>query len=748
MQANNHFWRLVAGVSLAVLALAWSLALLHSRDVRQKTLADAARRMEATAEAYTSHARLSLAVADETLQRLQQILLHEGEAEFVRAARIVSQEDGHGRLNRAALVGADGRMLANFLSGEKAPLLDVNDRDYFLALRSDPADRLYINEPIQGKASGKWIVLFARPVLDGERFAGAIFVGLETTGLASIVKTSDDNGVLVTLLSPGRRVIARSFDPEGATGRIVDLPEQTQQNGRAFPYTSPLDGVTRLSAIRRVPDWGLRIVAGIDLRTLESEIGEHRRIAILPALLLTLMFIPAALLLRRAARTQRAAERARQSEAARSRKVLESMAEGVLLIDAAGRIDFANDAAQGWLNKPLGRPFRAALDAAGLSLVTEDGMPFAVPDPLEHLCLLSGTSLQGAWLLDSANDSAHDSKNKQTHWLALQAQPLFDDDNRVDGAIATIVDRSDEHERITEAEMSRTVLSRMSDAVLITDAQTTIRMVNAAFCRLSGYRENEAIGKNPAFLRSERHDNAFWAEVWQTLRRDGSWSGKVWNRHKNGSEYCVWHTITAVRDLGGRVARYVAVSRDITEQQAQEAELWQRANFDALTGLANRNRFDDRLTQVLHHVARHEHPFAVCYLDLDRFKPVNDTLGHAAGDALLRQVAQRMRAIVRKDDMLSRVGGDEFALLMPRLKSALDAQRVAEKILEALRLPFVLDEGTAGIGVSIGIALYPDDGRDAAALTAAADRALYTAKAEGRNTLRFAGETGQAAARH
>lgn len=193
-----------------------------------------------------------------------------------------------------------------------------------------------------------------------------------------------------------------------------------------------------------------------------------------------------------------------------------------------------------------------------------------------------------------------------------------------------------------------------------------------------------------------------------------------------------------MRDLRGRIVRYVAVSRDITEQQAQEASLWQRANFDPLTGLANRTRFEDRLTQILNQVARHEHAFAVCYLDLDRFKPVNDTLGHAAGDAVLRQAAQRMRAVVRKDDTLARIGGDEFALLMPRLKSDEDCTRLAEKIIAALNLPFVVTEGSAKIGVSIGISIYPQHGGDAITLTSNADRALYRAKADGRNVWRFA----------
>ncbi|MDQ5945266.1 MAG: hypothetical protein QG619_686, partial [Pseudomonadota bacterium] len=379
--------------------------------------------------------------------------------------------------------------------------------------------------------------------------------------------------------------------------------------------------------------------------------------------------------------------------------------------------------------------FPDALAAAGMSLVTEDGNPYAIANPLGFVCLESGLEVDDAWLMDS-------DPQKRLQWLAMRARPLLADDSKISGAVITIVDRTDEHERISDAEMSRTILSRMNDAVMVTDARANILMVNSAYTRLSGYSETELIGKTANIGRSERQDSAFWAAMWQALTQQKKWSGKVWNLKKDGSEYCVWHTITAVHDLRGRVVRYVAVSRDITDQQEKEADLWRRANFDPLTGLANRTRFDDRLTQLLASATRHKQAFAVCYLDLDRFKPVNDTLGHAAGDELLRQVAQRMRTTLREEDLLARIGGDEFALLIPRVASADSALVVARKILAAIELPFVLVAGTANIGVSLGIAVCPDHGQSAEALLAAADTALYAAKAAGRNTWRLAAETG------
>lgn len=730
MQSTRSLWRLTAAVFLVVLVTAWSLTLLYSRDVRQKNHAEAGQHMEAMAEAYAMHAQMSLAVADETLQRLQETLKNDGEAAFARMARVISRADAiGGGIDRVVLVGPDGRTDTSYVNGEKIGAVDVSDREYFKAFRTDPTDRIFVTEPIVGKTSGKWIILFARPVLADSRFAGVIFVGLEAHNLSGLVKTAENNGVLITLLSPGQRIVARSLAPAGVIGKRVEVPAQDSKNGGAAPTISPIDGVARLTAVHSVPGWGMRVLAGIDLGKLENEISARNRTAIVPAVLLTLLLIPALLLMRRAVRAQQVAERARQREATRSRKVLESMAEGVLLIEPNGRVSFANDAAQGWLTEPVGHPFQAALRTSGLALVTEDGMPFAMPDPLEHFCLQSGLNLENAWLLDSTS--------QQEKWLALQARPLFDDENRVSGAIATIVDRSDEHERIAEAELSRTILARMNDAVLITDITSRILSVNAAFLQMTGYGEAELLGRKPALLKSNRHDDTFWSAAWSELTREGQWSGKIWNCRKDGSELCVWNTITAVRDRQGKTIRYVAVSRDITEQQAQEADLWRRANFDSLTGLANRTRFNDRLTQLLSNSARHEQSFALCYLDLDRFKPVNDTLGHSAGDALLRQVAQRLLAIIRRDDTVARIGGDEFALLMPYLKTSESACRIAEKIIAEINRPFALDEGTAGIGISIGIALYPQHGEDAASLIASADRALYRAKAEGRNVWRW-----------
>ncbi len=715
-------------VAALVLALAWGIAVKHVADVHRDTRDAAGRHVRALAAAHARQTALTQAVAEEALHHLRTTLEDDGLDAFRREAARATSRHAAGPINRASFADGDGQIQANYLDGNPGKLASMADRDYFHDIRRHGEDRLHVTEPFRGRFTGEWIVLFSRPLLRDGKFAGLVQVGLPAARLGDLLGVvNGGHRETVTLLSPGNRVIARSSGPE-FIGREADLPPGG--GGDEFTYDSPLDGTPRLAAVREVPGSGMRVVAAVDLRALDDEVAEHARVAFLPAILLTLLLLPASLLIRRADRSQQAAHEALRAETQRSRTVFDTMGEGILLVDASGRVTFANARAATWLPDARGQRFADALNTAGFALVAEDGNPFVGADPVALLCLEAGQDIDDAWL------KRHDARGDV--WLALRARAFRDADGAVQGATLTLADRSEEHERLNESALTAGIIDGMQEAVMITDARARILRVNPAFTELTGFAAHEAVGRTPAILKSARHDDAFFSAMWHALNDAGQWSGRVWNRHKSGEEYCVWHSITSVRDIHGRIARFITVSRDITEQQAREGELWPRANFDPLTGLSNRARFADRLAQALANAQRDDHGFAVCYLDLDRFKPVNDTLGHAAGDALLRQVAQRMRSVLREEDTLARIGGDEFALLLPRAGGAGDASRVAAKIIDLVHAPFDLAEGTASIGISIGIARFPDDGSDAAALRDAADRALYAAKAGGRNCWRFA----------
>lgn len=280
------------------------------------------------------------------------------------------------------------------------------------------------------------------------------------------------------------------------------------------------------------------------------------------------------------------------------------------------------------------------------------------------------------------------------------------------------------------------------EAVLITDANANIIRVNAAFEEISGYRAEEVIGRNPRLLQSGRHDAAFYQAMWASIQKTGQWAGEIWDRRKSGEIYPKFMTLTAVRDKQGTLTNYVSVATDISLRKQSEEEIRQLAFFDPLTRLPNRRLFQDRLQHTLAASQRSGHYVAVMLLDLDRFKTINDSLGHAVGDLLLIEVARRLRAAVRESDTIARLGGDEFIVILEPLDTnretaASQAGQVAENIRQVLGQPYQLTAHELRSTPSIGITLSLGHVETEPELIKQADVALYAAKAAGRNTIRF-----------
>jgi diguanylate cyclase (GGDEF)-like protein/PAS domain S-box-containing protein len=287
------------------------------------------------------------------------------------------------------------------------------------------------------------------------------------------------------------------------------------------------------------------------------------------------------------------------------------------------------------------------------------------------------------------------------------------------------------------------------EGMMVADAYGIIIRVNHAFTTLTGYSAQEAVGKTPALLRSDRHDQSFYDAMWQTLRDKRYWQGEIWNRHKSGKLCAVWFTVTAVTTPDGGVSHYVGSFSDITQNKLAAEENFQLAYFDPLTHLANRRRLLDRLGQALTSAAETGRLGAILFLDLDNFKTLNDTRGHDIGDLLLIEVAQRMGDSVRTGDTLARLGGDEFVVLLENLsahngEAAALANQVGQKLLHSLGQPYQLKGFEYHGTVSMGVALFRA-GDSIEALLKHADLALYQAKSSGRNTLRFFDPAMQAA---
>ncbi len=324
------------------------------------------------------------------------------------------------------------------------------------------------------------------------------------------------------------------------------------------------------------------------------------------------------------------------------------------------------------------------------------------------------------------------------HWVLASGRAHGSGRGRSDhlsGALFDVTSIKAAEERLRQTAI---VFDNTTEGIMISDADGHIVAVNRAFTEITGYGADEVLGRNPRLLSSGRHDEAFYRAMWESLKHTGHWRGEIWNRHRNGRVFPVLQTISVVQDERGDTTGYVSMFSDITHIKQTEARLEKLAYHDALTGLPNRLLFDERLEHAIRQAARHGERLAVLYFDLDRFKQLNDTLGHQVGDALLEAIAGRLGKRLRKSDTLSRRGGDEFTVLLENLRQPEQAANVARDILRQLGRPFPLPTGdTVQTGTSIGISLFPDDGREAHELVERADAAMYEAKAAGGGQYRF-----------
>ena len=319
-----------------------------------------------------------------------------------------------------------------------------------------------------------------------------------------------------------------------------------------------------------------------------------------------------------------------------------------------------------------------------------------------------------------------------TRWMLTESTPTMDGNGDLlwDGVMTDITERKEAEDRLR---LTQLAFANSQEAMLVTDADGRILEVNPAFSEITGYTHDEAIGKNPSMLQSGKQSAAFYADMWQTLLEEDRWEGEFWNRRKDGRLYIQHAKISAVRDAGGQIIRYVGVASDVTLIRESQRRVEHLAYYDFLTNLPNRSLFADRLKQAIAQTDRHGKLLAVAYLDLDGFKPVNDAWGHQAGDLLLMEVARRLQSCVRAGDSVARMGGDEFVLLFGNANDVHEIELAIRRILAAISLPINIGGRVAGITASIGLTIYPNDGQDADTLLRHADQAMYAAKQLGKN---------------
>ncbi|MCP4701154.1 MAG: EAL domain-containing protein [Gammaproteobacteria bacterium] len=284
-----------------------------------------------------------------------------------------------------------------------------------------------------------------------------------------------------------------------------------------------------------------------------------------------------------------------------------------------------------------------------------------------------------------------------------------------------------------ELKLSGKVIESTLEGVLITDANLHIVCVNHSFENITGYTIDEVRGKNPRILASGQHDGNFFQQMWKSIQEYGHWRGEIWNRRKNGEIYPELLNISEMKDEAGQLTHYVGIFSDISSQQKTRDRIHRLAYYDMLTELPNRLLFTDRLKQALARAIRHKGKLGILLLDVDRFKLINDTLGHSIGDILLKQIAKRLQGGIREMDTVARIGGDEFAIILPELNPKFDLKSVANKILAMFTNSFHSDGKQYYLNVSIGLSCFPEHGEDAETLLRNADGAMFRAKEMGRN---------------
>jgi len=323
-------------------------------------------------------------------------------------------------------------------------------------------------------------------------------------------------------------------------------------------------------------------------------------------------------------------------------------------------------------------------------------------------------------------------KDGSAFWGYLTGKAL-DIENPDGGSVWICADLTAQKHDQQRLQLAASVFESTTEGIMITDANRGIVAINPAFTETTGYTAEEVIGKDPSLLNSGRQPSEFYRHMWEGIQREDKWRGEIWNRRKNGDLYPELLSISVVRDKEQRIAHYVGVFTDISAQKHAEQQLSFLAHHDPLTRLPNRVLFDDRLSHALERAQRDHGQLAVIFIDLDRFKDVNDTLGHPVGDQLLQTVARKFQRSVRASDTLARFGGDEFALLIENIAEAWDATLIAQKLLNVFNRSILLGEHEVHVSASIGISIYPTDGLDSCELLKNADAAMYRAKANGRH---------------
>lgn len=723
-----HLWRvwLLLTAALVVVAAFLGLGLWRDRDRLEAQELD---RLSTQAHVVEDNLTRQLITINQSLLSIEQALprWQSGPAGQLEAGQMLINMEAAMSTVRTLLV-IDAQGIVTFSSRDELRGLNVFQRDYVQTPRQAlDATRLFVSPPFK-TVLGNYVINLSRVLLDDKgQFAGVVSAAIDPVDseiLVNSVRYSDDmQGALVHgdgkvfISQPKVAVLGQDL---ATPGSFLTRHLLRQQAFSHFSGLPDVGGAPRLVVLRTIAPASLamdRPLVVVLSRALAVLYAPWQRAVLMQSVAFLLLAIGSGLGLWVFQR-QRA-----QKIVAEKRLKLATEASGVGIWE----FDLVTKRYQ-W-------------DDAMFALFGLDPKN-AGPRNDEWIKLLPAADLQRmrqATRATITQDMRFDMTfqihrpDGQMRFMRNRAA-LYSDDHgaprRLIGATEDVTQRKQQ-----EADLRVAAAAFEShESMLVANAQVEILRVNQAFTKLFGYASSEVLGKSPQLLKSNRHTGDFYAAMWFGLIHHHGWQGEVWNTRKSGEEFLCWLSITAVCDDADVVTHYVATYTDITLRKAAEDEVKHLAFFDPLTNLPNRRLLADRLHQGVTHAKRDKGHVALIFVDLDRFKPINDRYGHAAGDQLLQSVAHRLRACVRESDTVARVGGDEFVVLLDGINNTNDAMQVAEKIHAVLLEPFRLASGqSVHISSSAGVALYPEHGLDEATLSHHADVAMYAAKAAGRD---------------
>lgn len=616
-----------------------------------------------------------------------------------------------------------------YSSKDNEPAFNIADRNYFQQLKADPSIQILFSDVFAGRVTRQPAVFVVKAVRDGSgAFLGIVLNGVELSNLHhyfGAIELGTEGTVAMRRLDNGAFVVRYPGGAETANQPAMDLPIRAAllKDGRpgAMEVLSPVDRVRRIYGYRRLGDLPFFVTVGTSANDYLS--GWRQTVSI--SLLASLLFLAslAAVFLRLAR-----AEARREQAMALLTQILETINVGIFLSDEQGRITRANPA--------MAAMFHSSIE----SMI---GVKYeSLVHPLDlDAARMNAIRVRSSKVVLIDVDRRYIRADQTQFWGNLTGRSFQQEglsDRTFVYAITDITERKDAE----EAQRIAATAFESQQGMTITDAQGTILKVNQAFTEVTGYSAEEVIGKNPRLLNSGRQDAVFYAAMWDSIHRSGSWQGEIWNRRKSGEIYPEWLTLSEVKDAEGMVTHYVGAFSDLSDRKAAESQIQDLAFSDRLTGLPNRRLLLDRLQQAITVSVRHQRKGALLMVDLDDFKSLNDSHGHDKGDLLLQQVAKSLSSRVRDGDTVARVGGDEFVVLLEGLsastpQAATQAEALGDKMLKALNQTYVLAGYEHHSTASIGVTLIGEQSESVEEPLKRCELAMYQAKAAGRNVLRF-----------